>query len=149
MNQQTANSNPINEPARCQRRSPSGRRCKSLVTDASSGLCFDHARLQQHAREAADLSSDLLGEVREFKSASEIQGFLAKLLCLLAQNRVATKRAAVMAYITNQLLRALTAIQQEANTKDTTIIIDIDSAVAHRALEARRAEREHSTENPS
>ena len=149
MNQQTANSNPINEPARCQRRSPSGRRCKSFVTDRSSGLCFDHARLQQHAREAADLSSDLLGEVREFKSACDIHAFLAKLLCLLAQNRVATKRAAVMAYITNQLLRALTAIQQEAKTEDTTIIIDIDSAVARRALEARRAEREQSKENPS
>ncbi len=134
MNQQTANSSPINEPARCQRRSPSGRRCKSFVTDRSSGLCFDHARLQQQAHEAADLSPDLLGEVREFKSACD---------------RVATKRAAVMAYITNQLLRALTAIQQEAKTEDTTIIIDIDSAVARRALEARRAEREHSTENPS
>jgi len=45
--------------------------------------------------------------------------------------------------------RPITAIQQEAKTEDTTIIIDIDSAVARRALEARRAEREQSKENPS
>jgi len=149
MNQQIANSSPINEPARCRRRSPSGRRCKSFVTDASSELCFAHARLQQQAREAADLSSALATEPGDFKSPAEIQTFLAKLLRLLAQDRIPARRAAVMAYITNQLLRALTAIQQEAKTEDTTFVIDIDSAVTRRALEARRAEREHSKENPS
>ncbi len=39
-----------------------------------------------------------------------------------------------MAYITNQLLRDITAIQQEAKTEDTTFVIDIDSAVTRRAL---------------
>ena len=45
--------------------------------------------------------------------------------------------------------RPITAIQQEAKTEDDTIVIDIDSAVTRRALEARRAEREQSKENPS
>ena len=149
MNQQTANSSPINEPARCQRRSPSGRRCKSFVSDGSSGLCFAHARIQQQAHEAADLTSALATEPGDFKSAAEIQAFLAKLLRLLAQDRIPARRAAVMAYITNQLLRALTAIQQEANTKDTTIIFDMPRPARGYGLQPLAAEREHSTENPS
>jgi len=54
-----------------------------------------------------------------------------------------------LAYITNQLLRTLAAVEHETETKDATIVIDIDSAVARRALEARRAERENSTKDPS
>src|SRR6266849_846112 len=157
MNQQSANSRSVNDSPRCQHRFANATRCRLLAPDADSLFCSRHLRLSkangsqlpQSQFENADLSPDLLGEVREFKSASDIHAFLAKLLCLLAQNRVATKRAAVMAYITNQLLRALTAIQHETETKDATIVIDIDSAVARRALEARRAERENSTNDPS
>jgi hypothetical protein len=131
----------------CRHRIRKGRYCQLPVLDVHSRLCFRHSALRNQEVDSADLSPDLLGEVREFKSASDVHAFLAKLLCLLAQNRVATKRAAVMAYITNQLLRALTAIGREAQTKDDTIVIDIDSAVTRRALEARRAEREQSNEN--
>jgi len=157
MNQQSANSRSINDSPRCQHRFANGSRCRLLAPDADSLFCPRHLALNkangvqpsENRFEAADLSPDLLGEVREFKSASDIHAFLARLLCLLAQNRVATRRAAVLAYITNQLLRTLAAIEHETETKDATIVIDIDSAVARRALEARRAERENSTKDPS
>ena len=38
--------------------------------------------------------------------------FLAKLIILQAQNRISTRRAAVLAYITNQLLRTFAAIKR-------------------------------------
>ncbi len=133
----------------CRHRIRKGRYCQLPVLDVDSRLCFRHSALRNQEADAADLSPDLLGEAREFKSASDIHAFLARLLCLLAQNRVATRRAAVLAYITNQLLRTLAAVEHETETKDATIVIDIDSAVARRALEARRAERENSTKDPS
>jgi len=70
---------------------------------------------------------------------------------LLAQERIPARRAAVMAYITNQLLRDITAIQQEAKTEDTTFVIDIDSAVTRRALGQLPANRElpHDPGQPS
>jgi hypothetical protein len=128
MNQQTNNSNSVNpssEPAHCRHRIRKGRYCQLPVLDASSGLCFRHSALRNQEADAGDLSSDLLGDVREFRSASDVHAFLAKLLCLLTQNRIAIRRAAVLAYITNQLLRTLAAIERETNSEDTTIIFDM------------------------
>ena len=173
MNQQASNSNSVSHSAdsatlstpgphqdsqpasssrtHCRHRIRNGRYCQLPVLDLHSRLCFRHFALHNHEAEAANLSSDLATEPGDFKSAAEIQAFLAKLLRLLAQDRIPARRAAVMAYITNQLLRALTAIQQDAKTEPTTIVIDIDidSAAARRALEAQRAEPEQSKQNPS
>jgi len=50
-----------------------------------------------------------------FRSAIPINDFLARLLLLLAENKISPRRAAVLAYITNQLLRTLPAIGRELN----------------------------------
>jgi hypothetical protein len=39
-------------------------------------------------------------------------------LLLLAQNRISARRAAVLAYITNQLLRTLSAMEKETAAED-------------------------------
>ncbi|MBZ5702842.1 MAG: hypothetical protein LAN84_13465 [Acidobacteriia bacterium] len=109
-----ANSSSLNDSSRCRHRTPNGRCCMSAV-DPTGTLCFDHARLAQKGRDAANLAAALAGELTEFKSAVQINDFLSRLLLLLAQNRISPRRAAVLAYITNQLLRTLSAIDRENN----------------------------------
>jgi hypothetical protein len=115
MTQTTANSSSSNNSSRCQQHLANGTRCRSLIADNGSGLCFHHAKLHKKQSETADLSTFLIGDLTEFKSAVPINDFLSRLLRLLAENRIAPRRAAVMAYITNQLLRTLAPIDQELN----------------------------------
>jgi hypothetical protein len=130
------NSNPLNQPARCQHLTAKRRRCRLSVVNDRVGLCFRH--LAQQAAQAssgstavvpihdtpellahtADLRSALAGELKEFKSAAEINEFLGRLLLLLSENRVAPRRAAVLAYVCNLLLRTLPAIQRELELSD-------------------------------
>ena len=46
------------------------------------------------------------------KSAEQINDFLAKLLILVVQNRISSRRAAILTYITNQPLHSLVAIKR-------------------------------------
>jgi hypothetical protein len=69
----------------------------------------------------ADLSADFPDALADFRSAIPINAFLSRLLTLLVQNRVSTRRAAVLAYITNQLLRTLPAIESELNPPDEEV----------------------------
>ena len=120
------NSNSLHQPSRCQHLTAKRRRCRQTVVNAQAGLCFRHlaklaARqsaapvgtgpIQLDSREllnaTADLGSLLAGGVREFKAANEINEFLGRLLMLLAENRVTPRRAAVMAYVCNLLLRTI------------------------------------------
>ena len=52
---------------------------------------------------AADTPASLTGDLNEFPSAIPINDFLARLILLLAENKISPRRAAVLAYITNQL----------------------------------------------
>ena len=124
MTHKSANSNSLNESSRCQHRTASKRRCRLRVVDAHSGLCFRHAQLRLQHLEVPDLSSDLVGNLTDFKSAADINQVLSKLLILLSQNRVGPRRAAVIAYVTSLLLRTLPAIEHEDDEK-TVIVWDI------------------------
>jgi hypothetical protein len=115
----------INDSRICRHRTRTGRRCRLPVSE-NSALCFRHAALRQTHSVDADLAS-AFPQLSEFRSAVVINEFLSKLLALLVQDRISTKRAAVLAYITNQLLRTLPAIDAELNPKDDephTIIYD-------------------------
>lgn len=106
MEPQLANSNPIIDLSRCQHRYPSRRRCRLPVSDPRIGLCANHAReLQQ--RELADLSSVLVGQMTKFDTSDDINDVLSRLLILTSQDRVSPRRAAVIAYICNLLLRSV------------------------------------------
>jgi len=119
------------ELSRCQQRTPTGRRCRGSVADAANGLCSKHVRSRQKQREAADLTAVLTGNHAEFKSAAQINDFLSKLVVLLAQNRISSRRAAVLAYINQLLLRTLPAIEQERdsqspeNSATPVIVMDV------------------------
>ena len=110
----------------------SRRRCRLPVVNAHAGLCFRHLS-QQAAKGAAlhpvspggliplldspdpnaDLRVTLAGELKDFKSAAEINDFLSRLLLVLSENRVTPRRAAVLAYVCNLLLRTLPAMDRE------------------------------------
>jgi len=125
MFQQTANSRFINNSARCIYLYPNGRRCRLTTTNANPNFCPAHAPLPGNQPDAAEIASTLTVNLDDFTSAAQINDFLSRLLLLLAQDKISTRRAAVLAYITNQLLRTLPAIAKEENSEGTTIIFDM------------------------
>jgi hypothetical protein len=128
MIEKTDNSNFVNELSLCHHRTVSGRRCRLRVLNPQSHLCFRHAQLRQKKRHAADLAGDLAGQLTEFTTAADLNTFLSRLLLLQAHDRIAPRRAAVMAYTCNLLLRTLPAIYQETHgdpDADPVIIFDM------------------------
>jgi hypothetical protein len=65
-----------------------------------------------------------LGQLDDLKSAEQINEFLGKLLILVVQNRISARRAAVLTYITNQLLRSLVAITRQLESDPVKLIFD-------------------------
>ena len=128
MTQQSTKSSFINNSARCTHRFANGKRCRLSTSNVDSDYCPIHAKLPENQLEPADTAA-LTADLQEFRSAIPINDFLARLRLLLAQQKISPRRAAVLAYITNQLLRTLPAIDRELNPppdKDgaTEIIFD-------------------------
>ena len=103
---------------KCRHFTARGRQCR--LPALRSGLCFRHAALELQPAQPVDvdLSADFLIQLDDLQSADQINKFLAMLLLLVVQNRISARRAAVLAYITNQLLRTLPAIDRELNPKE-------------------------------
>jgi hypothetical protein len=117
MTQQTAKPSFINNSFRCTHRFANGMRSRLLTLEAGSAFCA-HANSVENQREPADTAAALTADLKEFRSAIPINDFLARLLLLLAENKISPRRAAVLAYITNQLLHTLPAIDRELNPKE-------------------------------
>jgi hypothetical protein len=66
----------------------------------------------------ADLSAALTEGLAQFTSAAPLNDFLSRLLLLLARDRISPRRAAVLAYITNQLLHTVSVMGQEAAARN-------------------------------
>ncbi len=123
----------LDDPSRCHYRYPNGRRCCLPGLPAKSGLCLRHYNRQVAAgfplspspNDSEDLSADLLPELSEFSSGADICQFLARLLILVTKGRISPRRAAVLAYITNQLLHSHRAIQEESDSEPEEIIWDL------------------------
>jgi len=125
MTPQFAKSSSINNSARCNYRFPNGMRCR-LIGFGSQPFCPRHTQPAAPPQpNPAEIASTLTADLDDFTSAAQINDFLSRLLLLLAQDKISTRRAAVLAYITNQLLRTLPAIAKEANSEGTTIIFDM------------------------
>jgi hypothetical protein len=118
MTQPIANSSIINNSARCTHRFPNGKRCRLYTSALDSAYCPAHAKLPQNQQEPPETARALTANLTEFRSAIPINDFLARLLLLLAENKISARRAAVLAYITNQLLRTLPAIDRELNPRE-------------------------------
>ncbi len=105
-------------PLHCQYRSSSGRRfCRMAVSDPDSGLCAKHAAERQTELDQADLAAVLIGDIQEFRDALTINHSLGGLYKLQARNKITPRRAAVMAYTANLLLRILPAIARDNPAK--------------------------------
>jgi len=63
-------------------------------------------------------------QLDDLQSAEQINQFLAKLLILVVQNRISVRRAAVLTYITNQLLHSLVAIKRQIDNDPVEYIFD-------------------------
>src|SRR6266852_9988663 len=118
MTPQFAKSSSINNSARCNHRFPNGMRCR-LIGLGSQPFCPKHTHaVATPPPDPAEIASTLTADLDDFTSAAQINDFLSRLLLLLAQDKISTRRAAVLAYITNQLLRTLPAIDRERNPKE-------------------------------
>jgi hypothetical protein len=100
-------------------------RCR-LVGFGSQPFCPKHTHVAAPPpSDPVEVASTLTANLDDFTSAAQINDFLSRLLLLLAQGKISTRRAAVLAYITNQILRTLPAIAKEEDAKPTTIIVDM------------------------
>ncbi len=131
---------PVTVPAntdtsRCLYRYPNGKRCRLPGLQAHFGFCLGHSKacipgaFPPHSQsDSEDLSPELFPKLSEFDSAADIYQFLNRLLVLVTKGRVSPRRAAVLAYITNQLLHSHRAIarENEAQAEEPQqIIIDM------------------------
>jgi len=98
--------NPVS--LRCIHRTPAGRQCRRFAADAHSALCPQH-RAEQNQVQAADHYLHLTRRFHDFQTAQGINHSLHNLYELLAQNRISTRRAAVLSYISSLLLRTIDA----------------------------------------
>ena len=112
---------------RCRQRTRAGHPCQLRVLDTSSGLCFRHAGLRERQKDPDDLSADLLDKLTEFRSAYDVNDFLARLLFLLVRNRISAKRAGVLTYIAAQILHSLREARhvEHADEEPVNIILDV------------------------
>jgi hypothetical protein len=97
----------------CTFRTTSGRFCRLPVADSSSSLCFRHALDRKNQNNATNLASSLTGDSEEFQTAVGIHASLSALFKLLAEDRISARRAAVLAYIANLLLRTIPLVHSE------------------------------------
>ena len=102
----------------CQHRGTAGRCCRMPVSDPASGFCFRHAAEQKKQNDAADLSAALTGNSEEFRTVEGINQSLGELYKLLAQDRISPRRAAVLAYISNLLLRTVNVMNGEDSQEE-------------------------------
>ena len=112
--------NPSVLPNRCTYRTASGRQCRLAIFDPQSGLCADHhADLKQNER--ADLADILFRDAQDFQTAQGINYSLRSLYWLAAKNRISSRRAHVLAYMSSLLLRTLPAITADKEAGITYI----------------------------
>ncbi len=103
---------------RCSHHDTNGRQCRSLVSDAHSGVCPHHLALEKQ-KEAANVYAPLIRNSQGLQTAQGINYTLSNLYELLAKNRISPRRASVLAYINSLLLRTLPAI--DADNEDGII----------------------------
>jgi hypothetical protein len=102
----------FDDSSRCHYRYANGKRCRLSGSKLHFGLCPQHFRLTnpghsvQWHNDSEDLAAGLLPELSEFKSAIRLDQFLARLLVVVTKGRISPRRAAVLSYITNQLIHS-------------------------------------------
>jgi len=123
----STNPNPSLPPAtsargsRCSHLFPSGRRCRLLAAPPAPGsqgappgensvgappLCHRH-------RPKEDPAAELVRNLREFRSVSDLTVFLSRLIFALSRDQISTRRASVLSYVAVSLMHGFRTLQQE------------------------------------
>ncbi len=108
------------DPNRCQFSTADDRQCRMSRWEGHVSFCLFHARVAaSEAHKMAQLlaleevGQDLVSLSGEFKTASDVNHFLGKLLLLIAQDRIPHRNAVAMAYICQLLLCTLDSVRHE------------------------------------
>ena len=102
-----------NAVSRCRYRSSSGRRCKATIRNHKLDFCPKHAESVPISQPPADFLHRLTTDSDDFSTALGIHNSLSELYKLLAADLISARRAAVLAYIANLLLRTIPIVQSE------------------------------------
>jgi hypothetical protein len=124
MNTPSFNSSSTSDLPRCQHHTRTGRRCRHAVSNATTGLCSKHSASRPIRLEGSDLTAYLTDGLSDLTSAVPLNKFLSRLLQLQVEGRIHPRRAAVMAYSCNLILRTLPAIEHELHPEDEPVTID-------------------------
>ena len=104
--------------ARCQYRDSAGRRCRGDRQRGDPTFCPRHRRAllgpdETPALDTSGIWEDLLGPLRDFRTATGINFTLGRLLLLRASGSVSARDASFIAYICQLLLQSLPQVEKE------------------------------------
>lgn len=119
----------LSPESRCRFRTTAGRRCRSAIHDYRMGLCQKHADLPPTvAPPPANFLQRLTTDCDEFTTAMGIHNSLHELYKLLAADLITARRAAVLAYIANLLLRTIPIVHSELDpaSSDEHVRVDVE-----------------------
>jgi len=110
---------PPPEPGpRCTFMFADGRRC-NMRPSGHPDLCAHHvarlrARDENPGAVPQALAAEILGPVRDFRTKAAINHALGRVFTLLADNRLDTRKAAVLGYLCQLMQQSVTDVQREA-----------------------------------
>ena len=104
-----------------------GRQCRMLRHKDHSTLCIFHARAERQLIEADKLGREIASPPSgEYLTAVDVNHVLGKLFGAVAQNRLPTRNAAILAYLGQLLLQSVPKVQDEIiNAEDTDFWRDL------------------------
>ncbi|HUJ39796.1 MAG TPA: hypothetical protein VLW54_04560 [Candidatus Acidoferrales bacterium] len=106
---------------RCSFTSTDGRRCRMLRDPAHPDLCYHHAERELRSLapgELEPLAAEILGPIRDFRSAAAINVALGNLFVQLADGRLDVRRAAVLTYIAQSIQHTVKSLAMESVDSD-------------------------------
>ena len=111
--------------SRCAHLFPSGRRCRRLPHGSGTGsrFCLRHTQVSDDLQ-PDDLTPYLTGDPTLLDTFEGLHLFLEHLAVLVVRNRISTRRASVLAFITSQIRQTLSAVRKEEAAALTQIIFD-------------------------
>jgi len=107
-----------NERSLCQFQFADGRTCRMLRQTDHPSLCIFHARAERQIIESDLLGSELASSITgQYMTDTDINFVLGKLFKAVAQNRIAPRTAATLAFVGKLLLVSLRDLKNEYKFK--------------------------------
>jgi hypothetical protein len=133
---------------RCSYKSTDGRQCRMFRSSGHPDLCDHHAQKELRALDRVlpdPVAAQVLGPVRDFRTAAAINSALGNLFVELADGRIDPRRAAVLGYLAQLLHQTLKRVAwEQIERKPTANLQAALSAVLKAAKPAtREAKRTH------